>query len=357
MKQRTRMVLVGGFLGAGKTTLINKLAQHFMAMGVPIGVVTNDQGQMLVDTEFVKVRGLDVEEVPGGCFCCNFQKLIDGAESLVDRARPQYILAEPVGSCTDLIATVAAPLKAYHGDSYSTAPLMVLVDGPRILAEPVEKSGKGGYLRNHQLEEAETLVLSKTDQMGADDIIRVEDGLRRINPQARVIRYSAVTGEGMDQILSHIESDQETCRQPVDVDYDIYADAEAELGWYNGVFEFQSPEYDSYTLSMDILRRLSEKYPSRAIAHAKVALTSDSNHTKVSLVGNELSVGGAFGSRYGNGPSKLNFNARVVSQPDDLQKAARCIVEESLSQLGLEHRLVTDACFSPGRPNPTFRLT
>ncbi|MDD3398961.1 MAG: GTP-binding protein [Candidatus Methanomethylophilaceae archaeon] len=357
MKERTRMVLVGGFLGAGKTTLINKLAQHFLAAGVPIGVVTNDQGQMLVDTEFVKMRGLDVEEVPGGCFCCNFQKLIDGAESLVDRVRPQYILAEPVGSCTDLIATVAAPLKAYHGDSYSTAPLMVLVDGLRIMAEPLATSGKGGYLRNHQLEEAELLVLSKTDQMGVDDIVQVEAILRGINPEARIIRYSAVSGEGMEQILLHIESEEETNRQPVDVDYDIYADAEAELGWYNGVFEFQSPEYDSYTLSMDILRRLSEKYPSQAIAHAKVALTSESNHTKVSLVGNELSVGGVFGSRYGKGPSKLNFNARVVSQPGDLRDAARASVQESLLQIGQEHLLVTDACFSPGRPNPTFRLT
>ncbi|MGE4274786.1 MAG: GTP-binding protein [Candidatus Methanomethylophilaceae archaeon] len=357
MRERTRMVLIGGFLGSGKTTLINKLAQHFANDGVPIGVVTNDQGQMLVDTEFVKVRGLDVEEVPKGCFCCNFQKLIDGAESLVDRVRPQYILAEPVGSCTDLIATVAAPLKAYHGSSYSTAPLMVLADGPRMLTEPVEESGKGGYLRNHQLEEAEVLVLSKTDQMGARDIAEVEEELHCINPEARIIRYSAVTGQGMEEIVSIIESDTETNRSPVDLDYDIYADAEAELGWYNGVFEFQSPKYDSYALSMDLLRRLSEKIPPNAIAHAKVALTSDSNQIKVSLVGNELSVGGVFGSRYGKGPSKLNFNARVVSQPEALQEAVRATVQEILSDMGLEHQLVTDACFSPGRPNPTFRLT
>lgn len=351
------MVLIGGFLGAGKTTLINKVAQYFIAQKTPIGIVTNDQGQLLVDTEFIKVRGLDVEEVPGGCFCCNFQKLIDNAEKLIDNIQPQYILAEPVGSCTDLIATVAAPLKAYHGSSFSTAPLIVLVDGPRMLSNALDDSSLGGYLRHHQVEEAEFLILSKIDQIGSDDVQKLIQELNNINPEATIIQYSAVNDEGLNEILAIIESTLETTRTPVDVDYDKYADAEAELGWYNGVFEFDSEGYDSYDLSMDLLRGLRVRYSPEDIAHAKVALTSGCNHTKVSLVGNEFSIGGVVGSRYGKGPSQLNFNARIVSDPDSLRKTIQKMVEGCFSQRGIGYRTKLDDCFSPGRPNPTHRLT
>ena len=118
MAKRTRMALIGGFLGAGKTTLINKIAQHLITEKRPVGIITNDQGQLLVDTEFIKVRGIDVEEVPGGCFCCNFERLIENADRLVGNVQPEYIIAEPVGSCTDLIATVTMPLKKYYGDKF-----------------------------------------------------------------------------------------------------------------------------------------------------------------------------------------------------------------------------------------------
>ena len=67
MAERTRLTLIGGFLGAGKTTLINKLAERFISDRKRIGVITNDQGKYLIDTEFVKVRGIDVEEVTGSC--------------------------------------------------------------------------------------------------------------------------------------------------------------------------------------------------------------------------------------------------------------------------------------------------
>lgn len=356
MAKRTRMVLVGGFLGSGKTTLINKIAQEFMMKKKPIGVITNDQGQLLVDTEFVKVRGIDVEEVPGGCFCCNFPKLIENAERLMANARPEYILAEPVGSCTDLIATVALPLKKFYGEKFSTAPLMVLIDGPKLKDNAFNKETLGGYLRSHQAEEAEVLVLTKTDILGAADVQALISILKKMNPSAVIIPYSAATNEGFKEIMKMVTSKTETNRRPVDVDYDKYADAEAELGWYNGVFTFSSPEYDSYDMSMMMLRDLASKYLPNEIAHAKIALTSGANHTKVSLIGNEFSVGGVYGSRFGKGESQLNFNARIVSEPDALRSSIRETVDKVFALKGIDYEMKFDDCFSPGRPNPTHRL-
>ena len=356
MAGKTRMVLIGGFLGAGKTTLINKIAQQLMAEKRKIGIITNDQGQLLVDTEFIKVRGIDVEEVPGGCFCCNFPKLIENAERLVGNVAPEYIIAEPVGSCTDLIATVALPLKKFYGELFSTAPLIVLIDGPKLRDNAFDKDTLGGYLRSHQAEEAEVLVLTKTDLLGDDDVKMLESKLKKMNPSAEIIRYSAVNNIGFDKIMNVIASTKVTGRRPVDVDYDKYADAEAELGWYNGVFLFNSPEYDAYDLSMAMLRDLAGKYSSKDIAHAKIALTSGSSHTKISLIGNEFSIGGVQGSRFGRGESQLNFNARIVSEPDALRNSIRDTVKKVMAAKKITYTMKFDDCFSPGRPNPTHRL-
>src|SRR5215470_14545102 len=104
--KRIRFVMVGGFLGAGKTTTLTRLARHYMARGQRVGLVTNDQAQDLVDTNSLRGQGFPVEEVAGACFCCRFDELMEKVESLEESQRPDVILAEPVGSCTDLVATV-----------------------------------------------------------------------------------------------------------------------------------------------------------------------------------------------------------------------------------------------------------
>src|SRR6516164_497347 len=103
--KRLRFVMVGGFLGAGKTTTLARLARFYLDRGQKVGLVTNDQAQDLVDTTSLRSQGFSVEEVPGACFCCRFNDLVAKVGELESAARPDVILAEPVGSCTDLVAT------------------------------------------------------------------------------------------------------------------------------------------------------------------------------------------------------------------------------------------------------------
>src|SRR5262249_44600919 len=121
-----RFVMVGGFLGAGKTTTLGRLARPSLARGQRVGIVTNDQAEDLVDTHSLRSQGLPVEEVAGACFCCRFDDLMGKVECLGKAERPDVILAEPVGSCTDLVATVVQPLKDLYGDRFSVAPYPVL---------------------------------------------------------------------------------------------------------------------------------------------------------------------------------------------------------------------------------------
>src|SRR6266536_2857879 len=125
---KARYIMIGGFLGSGKTTSVARLAQCLADQGRRVGLITNDQGSELVDTAMLRSRGFATEEIPGGCFCCRFNSLVDAANKLTAATRPEIFIAEPVGSCTDLVATVSYPLRRIYGEQFSIAPLSVLVD-------------------------------------------------------------------------------------------------------------------------------------------------------------------------------------------------------------------------------------
>ena len=125
--------MIGGFLGAGKTTAVGKLAKRLSDQGLRVGLITNDQGRNLVDTAMLRSQGFATEEIPGGCFCCRFDSLMDASRRLTESTRPESFIAEPVGSCTDLAATVTYPLRRLYGDTFTVAPVSVLLDPIRAL--------------------------------------------------------------------------------------------------------------------------------------------------------------------------------------------------------------------------------
>ena len=126
MSAKPWVVLVGGFLGSGKTTLILAAARELQQRGLRSAMVWNDQGEDLVDSQYAALSGMHSGEVTGGCFCCRLSELIDAIGDLRAHA-PDVIFAEPVGSCTDLSATVLRPLLEYS-ETYQLSPLTVLVD-------------------------------------------------------------------------------------------------------------------------------------------------------------------------------------------------------------------------------------
>src|SRR5436190_23693092 len=85
---RARYIMIGGFLGAGKTTAVAKLARHLTDQGLRVGLITNDQGRNLVDTAMLRAKGFATEEIPGGCFCCRFNSLVEASKNLTEKTRP-----------------------------------------------------------------------------------------------------------------------------------------------------------------------------------------------------------------------------------------------------------------------------
>ena len=240
----TKVILVGGFLGAGKTTLLARAAERLSRQGHRVGLVANDQAADLVDTELLKDAGANVEEVAGGCFCCRFPDMISAMERLVRETEADVLIGEPVGSCTDLSATVMQPLKKLHGQQFDVAPFSVLVDGNQVrvlarLRKAAEQAESARfpdnvlYIYEKQLEEADLIVLNKADLLSAAELADLKASLSERFPDTPLLTMSAMTGEGVDAWLDFIGQGQPAGRRIAEVDYDTYAAGEAALGWMN----------------------------------------------------------------------------------------------------------------------------
>src|SRR5215467_12477700 len=153
-----RVVMVGGFLGAGKTTTMLAAARLLEARGERVAVVTNDQGTDLVDTRLAQRTdaAAGVAEVTGGCFCCRFDDLAETIARVRRENDPTVVLAEAVGSCTDLQSTVVRPLRHFYAGRLDVSPLTVLLDPMRYAALsrhwlPLADEPDLAYLYRHQL--------------------------------------------------------------------------------------------------------------------------------------------------------------------------------------------------------------
>src|SRR5690606_19139438 len=138
------------------------------------------------------------------------------------------------------------PLRRMYGGNYRIAPLSVLVDplrAARVLGlEPGRIfSPKVQYIYEKQLEEADIIVINKSDLLSAEQRDKLKDALESRFPHAHIVVVSARTGADLDAWFSRL-SGELTSRPAMDVDYDVYAEGEALLGWLNATARVVSPQ-------------------------------------------------------------------------------------------------------------------
>jgi len=363
---RARYVMVGGFLGAGKTTAILRLASHLTGQGLRVGLITNDQSTGLVDTALLGAHGFDVEEITGGCFCCRFDSLLEASERLSKDTRPDVFVAEPVGSCTDLTATVSYPLRRIYGDDFRVAPLSVLVDPLRALRvlglEPGRAfSPKVLYVYGKQIEEAEILVINKVDLLTPERLEALRRALHARNPRAEVFAVSAREGRGLPAWFERLEGADAGIAPPPELDYDLYAEGEARLGWLNATVRLDGgPAFEGNHL----LRRLAGLVQARLategaeVAHLKAVLTPDEGPdlAVLNLVrgDGEAEMSHTLGEPLESG--ELVLNLRADGDPDRLEAAAREALAAAAGGAGARFRVEHLECFRPARPVPVHRM-
>lgn len=356
---KTKIVLVGGFLGAGKTTLLWEAARKLSQTGKQVGLITNDQASELVDTVFLEHTNTTVAEVSGSCFCCNFQGFTDAIAHITGKKASDVIIAEPVGSCTDLSATILQPLKHKFAEKLSVAPLSVLVD-PEQLADILDGRMSGlhlsaVYILRKQLEEADLIVINKADLLSPEAVAALKKRTTEQWPWAKVYAISAKSGESLEVWLNEVLQSTEAGTHLAEVDYDTYAEGEAVLGWLNTtvILQSKSANWDIYTENLlNALKRRFEEL-NAATGHVKLLIKTGDGFVIGNIVGtrNFLTIRGSAGE---STEAKMTLNARAQMEPDTL----KAIVTEEIFQAGgsnVTSDFVALKCLKPGRPDPTYR--
>jgi Ni2+-binding GTPase involved in maturation of urease and hydrogenase len=359
----TQLIVIGGFLGAGKTTSILSMAKYLMKEGKRVGIVTNDQASGLVDTYFLKSSGMSVLEVTGGCFCCNIERFLEKIHELTNEEKPEVILAEPVGSCTDLIATIFKPIKKNFNSIVTLRPLSVVVDPKRIKRLMMEKNSSFhseiNYLFTKQLEEADVIVLNKIDTLSSDETDSIIKFINDKFKGTEVIGVSAVEGKNIERWANIIAGDRISAEKFLDVNYDIYADAESRLGWLNlsGMICCEK-ELDINSFIYEFMNAAKDKFENNGyeIAHLKAYVVNEKDWAKASVTSVDEEI--YFNKRADADGDKWNIivNARVDIAPENLQTHLKEALNEKMSDLKINIEQLSIQCFRPGRPTPKYRI-
>jgi Ni2+-binding GTPase involved in maturation of urease and hydrogenase len=343
------VVFIGGFLGAGKTTLILAAARELKRRGRRCAAILNDQSDALVDTQLSKLKNIPSGEVTAGCFCCRLSDLTAQLEAMQAYA-PDVIFAEPVGSCTDIAATVLHPL--LQDGAYRLAPFTVLVDPARTRALLREDADADiAFLFRKQLLEADLVCVTKSDLY--------PEPLELDAPHARQI--SAQSGQGVAAWLDEVLAGEISAHKDVlDIDYERYAQAEAALAWLNFrvVFEPRAPVSPAMLLGpwLDDLDR-SLTHAQMQIVHLKAMAEASTGYVKAAMCtnGQEPTVEGALDAS----PSlrhEITLNLRAVGEPETMAAIVETTIEQSLHQLHGIFSERTLRCFRPAAPRPERRV-
>ena len=176
------VTVIGGYLGAGKTTLVNYLLRN--ANGLRLAVLVNEFGELAIDRDLIEAEEEGLISISGGCVCCSFGgDLIAALRNLSQmQPRPQHILIESSG--------VAKPSAIFDSvallEGFSADGVVVLSD-----AETVQENANDKYMGDTvlaQIIQADILLLNKCDLVDPRNIAETANWLARQNPKARLVK-------------------------------------------------------------------------------------------------------------------------------------------------------------------------
>lgn len=196
-----KVVQIAGFLGSGKTTTIIALSKKIASGGKRVAIIVNEIGDVPVDAKVVSEYGLKVRDIGGGCICCELLvSLTYTLEELVKCYSPDLVLIEPSGvSIPSSIKDGISMVKAFNIEK---GPVVVLFDGERG-DEQISDDALGMFVKR-QLMGADLIAINKVDILEEERIRSYEEVLRSVKPGARILRVSAKSGYGLQELIDAI---------------------------------------------------------------------------------------------------------------------------------------------------------
>ena len=195
----TKIDIISGFLGAGKTTLIKKLLQEALN-GQKVVLIENEFGEIGIDGGFLKDAGIQITEMKSGCICCSLVGDFGAAlKKVVEQYHPDRIIIEPsgVGKLSDVIAAVMNVAGEIDLDLNS---FVTVADATKCKMY----MKNFGEFYNNQVESANTIILSRTQGMKEEKLAQAVSMIQEKNAKAKIITtpWDELTGE---QILAVME--------------------------------------------------------------------------------------------------------------------------------------------------------
>ena len=211
--ERTKIDIISGFLGAGKTTLIKKLLKDAFK-GEQVVLIENDFGEIGIDGGFLKEAGIEIREMNSGCICCSLVGDFGASlKEVISKYHPDRILIEPsgVGKLSDVIKAVqgVAEETGLVLNSYTT-----VVDAKKCKMY----MRNFGEFFNNQVEYAGAIIMSRTDIVDEAKAQAAMELLREINPKAAIITTPIEKLEGAKilEVMEHpVSLEQEMMEEEV----------------------------------------------------------------------------------------------------------------------------------------------
>lgn len=311
-----KVIIIGGFLGSGKTTTLLNIGKYLSESGHRIAIIVNEIGEIGVDGDTLSNSGIETKELTNGCICCTLKIDMEYTlRTLATEFNPDVVIIEPTGIAFP--RQIKEDLALMDVPDMSFAPIVNLVDANRFNTE-IKQIPK--FIMT-QLEDAEILGINKIDIANKDQIKDVKGFLKQINPGAIIHEFSAKNNDQQLQKLIHLlagdgrESHILEKRNSVEM---------SEVSTYSAEFTVLSQNLGSdiaATISKNILEDIKNRVLNLNpdfIGHVKISMEYPDKMMKASLTSSKGSPQIEIFEKKGNTQSKLKFLSAVTKVPKNM---------------------------------------
>lgn len=193
-----RLAVVAGMRGSGKTTALREAVG---LIPVPVGFIANNPESEAMMRSVCR----DTDHFPFKSPCARMRQFRYRTDLMCEKP-PALLICEPPGTCEDEAAPLVNPIYAVDRDRVSFAPLVTFFEPGKVLGGLTSRTVEGLRLRN-MADESDVAAVSFADLLADDDREAIAHALREVNPDVRVLFVSPVTGEGIRELASILESE------------------------------------------------------------------------------------------------------------------------------------------------------
>jgi G3E family GTPase len=310
-----KVIIIGGFLGSGKTTTLLSLGRHMVEKGHRVAIIVNEIGEVGVDGETLSGSGLIAKELTSGCICCTLRISMEYTlQTLEEEYDPDVLIIEPTGIALPLQIKEHVALMGLPDISF--APVVTIVDASRF---NMELSQIPKFILT-QIEEAEILCVNKIDLVNKQTLADITGRLMDANPDALIVEFSARRADAQFMRFIDLLAGEGTARQSGENRNSIEL---SQVSSYSGKYSLDThglgrDDMASMVLKVEEVKEKIELINPAFIGHVKISLSLGKDLVKGSLTSSQGQPLVEILESSGQDHEQLKFLSAVtqVSKPD-----------------------------------------